>query len=423
MSTNNYILNLLNIKDKNIQILTDKEKSQKIKGKNYKIIEGLLSYTPVSCPVCNCLNNSNNDIIKWGFRKNCKIKIPKISNCLSLLILHKQRFLCKHCGNTFIAETSLVERNRNISNNTDLQLSTELSTKQSEKDIATRLGISSSTVNRKVESLASKSILRNQVLPSKMNWDEFKATSDTTGKMAFIIVDNKSGKIYDIKDCRKSDYLEKYFRKYPYYERNKVKLICMDFYSGYINLAKKLFKNADIVIDKFHVVLQAYNALNQARIKSCYKSNPNYNKLKKYWKLILKNENDLSSEKNYSKYFRKEISQREIVSYLVNTNETLKSTYECYQGLINAIKEKDSQKFKNIIYHPNKKVSDKMKKALKLYRDNLEYILNAFKYDINNGIIEGKNNLIKAIKRVSFGYRKFKHFVTRIFLVSNMLKG
>ena len=42
MSTNNYILNLLNIKDENIHIITEcKEKI--IKGNNYKIIEGILT--------------------------------------------------------------------------------------------------------------------------------------------------------------------------------------------------------------------------------------------------------------------------------------------------------------------------------------------------------------------------------------------
>ena len=85
-----------------------------IKNKNYKIIEGFLTYIPEYCPCCGCINESNKDIIKWGFRKNCKIKIPKVSNCRSLLILHKQRFFCKHCNNTFIAETSLINKNKNI---------------------------------------------------------------------------------------------------------------------------------------------------------------------------------------------------------------------------------------------------------------------------------------------------------------------
>ena len=110
MYNNNYILNLLNIKDQNIFINTNSIEEKEIKGKKYKIIEGFLTYNPEYCPICGVINESTNDIIKWGYRKNCKIKIPKISNCYSLLILHKQRFLCKHCNNTFIAETNLINK-------------------------------------------------------------------------------------------------------------------------------------------------------------------------------------------------------------------------------------------------------------------------------------------------------------------------
>ena len=422
MSINNYILNLLNIKDENIYIVKE-IKEEMIKNKKYKIIKGFLSYKPEYCPHCGVVNESSNDIIKWGYRKNSKIRIPKQNNCLTRLILHKQRFYCKHCNNTFIAETSLVDRNKNISNNTELQIVEELTHKQSEKDISERTDVSSSKVDRKISEISSHTVLRHSTLPTSMNWDEFKATKDTKGKMAFIITDNDKENIFDILDSRKSNDLEKYFLRYPRAERNKVKHISIDFYSGYISLAKKMFKNANISIDRFHIVIQAYNALNITRVKLCYKSNPYYNKLKNYWKLILKNENDLSSEKKYSKYFRKEMSQQEIVQFLVNTNKTLKATYQCYQGIINSIKENDFNKFKNIVLHKNKSISVKMKQALKLYNENINYIENSFKYDINNGIIEGTNNLIKCIKRIAFGYKRFDHFVTRIFLIKGTLKG
>ena len=255
-----------------------------------------------------------------------------------------------------------------------------------------------------------------------MNWDEFKATKDTKGKMAFIITDNDKGNIFDINDSRKSKDLEKYFKRYSKQERDKVKHISTDFYSGYIYLAKKLFKNADISIDRFHIVIQAYNALNSTRVKLCYKTNPYYNKLKDYWKLIVKNENELSEEKKYSKHFKKEISQKEIVQFLINTDSTLKATYECYQGIINSLKDKDFNKFKSIVKHQNKNVSPKMKQALKLYDENIKYIENSFKYDINNGIIEGTNNLIKCLKRIAFGYRKYDHFIARIFLIKSIIK-
>ena len=199
MSMNNYILNLLNIEDRNIFILPNIEE-RIIKNKKYKIIEGILTYIPDFCPCCRCVNESHNSIIKWGYRKNCKVKIPKISNCFSLLILHKKRFFCRNCNKTFIAKTSLIDKN--ISNNTELQIKLELMIKQSEKDISKRLDVSVSKIDRKLSEISSHTVLRHPTLPESMNWDEFKATKDTKGK------------IFVIQDSRKSIDLDKYFRRY-----------------------------------------------------------------------------------------------------------------------------------------------------------------------------------------------------------------
>ena len=300
MSNNDYILNLLNIKDQNIFILNNSIKNKVIKGKNHKIIEAILSYNPSHCPCCGIINSSTNDIIKWGFRKNCKIKIPNISNCRSLLLLHKQRFYCKHCHNTFLAETNLVDKYKNISNNSELQIRVELTKKQSEKDIADRVNVST-----------SKTLLRHPCLPINMNWDEFKSTNN----MAFMIMDNDKRTIFDIKSSRKSIDLEHYFRIYQKRDRDKVQMISMDFYSGYIHLAKKIFRNANIVIDRYHIVTQVYNALNITRVKLCYKSNPYYNKLKHYWKLFLKNKNNLSDENIILNTLKRKYLKRKLLHF------------------------------------------------------------------------------------------------------------
>lgn len=136
MSINNYILNLLNIKVKNFYILTNNLQNKKIKGKNYKIIEEILTYNPEFCPICGIINESTNDIIKWGFRKNRKIKIPKISNYSAILLLDKQRFKCKKYGKTFTASTDIIDYHKQISNNTVLSIKRNLIRKGSEKDIA-----------------------------------------------------------------------------------------------------------------------------------------------------------------------------------------------------------------------------------------------------------------------------------------------
>ena len=44
------------------------------------------------------------------------------------------------------------------------------------------------------------------------------------------------------------------------------------------------------------------------------------------------------------------------------------------------------------------------------------------KFEYNNGIIEGTNNLIKCIKRIAFGFKSFYHFKTRILLITSIYK-
>ena len=100
-----------------------------------------------------------------GIQKNCKVKTPKISNCFSLLILHKKRFFCRNCNKTFIAKTSLIDKNKNISNNTELQIKLELMIKQSEKDISKRLDVSVSKIDRKLSEISSHTVLRHPTLP------------------------------------------------------------------------------------------------------------------------------------------------------------------------------------------------------------------------------------------------------------------
>ena len=45
------------------------------------------------------------------------------------------------------------------------------------------------------------------------------------------------------------------------------------------------------------------------------------------------------------------------------------------------------------------------------------YVVNSLKYDYTNAMVEGKNNKIKVIKRVSYGYRSFRNFKARIMLM------
>ena len=423
MTHNNYTKNILNIKDQNIYFGENCFNIVKINNIDTMVFHGVLTYKPASCPYCGVVNNSNYDIINWGFKKNCKIKIPKISNYNSLVVLDKQRFFCKHCQRTFIAETSLVDYHKQISHNTELSITLDLMNKGSEKDISKRNNVSSCTTNRILHKISQDKIIKNNgILPKKIGIDEFDATKDTISKLAFIIVDQDKKNIFDINNSRLSKDIETLFRRYSKRERDKVELITLDLYEPYYKLMKKLFKKAILVPDRFHIVLQPRNVLDAARIKLCVKSNPNYKKLKKYWKLILKNENELNNKRKfYSKCFKKEVTEKYIVTYLINTDNELKITYNYYQGILNSIDSKDKEKFSNIIHHYNKGISKKLDKVNKTFLRMENYILNALEYDYSNGIVEGTNNLIKQIKHDACGYRKFEHLKARVMLIKGLL--
>ena len=240
--------------------------------------------------------------------------------------------------------------------------------------------------------------------------------------MAFIIVNQEDRNIFNINNSRLSLDIEHYFNNYSLKERRKVKFITMDLYKPYYKLMCKLFRNAILIPDKFHIVIQVRDALDKTRIKLCYKSNPNYKKLKKYWKLILKNEDDLNDKnKKYNKHFKKEMTQKDIVTYLINTDNSLFATYNLYQGIIKSIDNRDKETFLNIIHNANKDISLYAKQAIKTFINMEKYIVNAFDYEYSNGIVEGTNNLIKQIKHTACGYRKFSHLKARVMLIKGLI--
>lgn len=423
MTHTDYTKNILNIKDENIYFYENCLETRKDNNIEVKVFHGYLTYTPKYCDICGIINNGTNDIIKWGFDKNCLVKLPKVSNFNTILLLDKQRFYCKHCHSTFNARTSLVDFHKQISNNTKLSVILDLMNKGSEKDISIRNNISTNSTNRILDEISKDHLVKNNgLLPEVLGIDEFSATKDTISKMAFIIVDQTNKNIFDINNSRKSLDIDKYFRNYSKKERDKVKFITLDLYKPYYKLMHSLFRNAILIPDRFHIVIQVRNALDKTRIKLCIKSNPNYSKLKKYWKLILKDKRELDKDnKTYQKCFKKEMSQYDIVSYLLNTNEELYETYQIYQSILYSIDTRNKDIFLSIINGKNLKVSKYMKKALKTFRNMKDYILNAFDYEYSNGIVEGTNNLIKQIKHTACGYRKFKHLKARIMLIKGLL--
>lgn len=424
MTHSDYTKEILNLKDENIYFYQNCLKTVSFDNCTTRVFHAYLTYSPASCPNCGHINEGVNDIIKWAWKRNCKIKLPKVSGFNTLLFLDKQRFFCKHCHSTFTASSPIVDSHKQISNNTKTNIILDLMSKASELDISKRNNVSTNTVNRILHLISEDKLVKhNGHLPFSFGIDEFKATKDTISKMAFIIVDQAKKNIFDIQNSRRFHDLDKYFKLYSKRERDKVKFITLDLYKPYYKLMHQLFRNAILIPDRFHIVIQFRNALDRTRIHFCKKSNKDYNKFKKYWKLILKNEDDLNkTDKFYSSNFRKDVIEDYIVNYLIHTDDTLNATYNYYQGLLKSLKARDKIKFFSIIYNVPNNISIYAKKCNRTLLDMEPYFVNAFDYDLSNGIVEGTNNIITQIKHTAYGYRKFSHLKARIMLIKGLYK-
>lgn len=420
MSNYNYIINILNLKDNNVIFKENFYYESKIKGLTHKIFEAYLSYEPVCCPKCGVIFDEKFE--KHGFITS-NIKIPDVAGFKSILKLHKQRYLCKHCNKAFTLSTDIVNYGCFISNNTKHKIATDLIKKRSEKDIALDNNVSPNTVERIMDSYYETQTLYKHYLPEVLSFDEFKSVKSADGAMSFHMCDGITGQTIDIVEDRRLDSLIKYFFYYDYKARSKVKFIIIDMYSPYISLIKKMFPNASIIIDKFHLTQLISRSLNKTRIMIMKKYKVHHRKFKRYWRLILKSREDLdySTWKRFT-CFNSLMTEADVVNFIINLDDELKQTYLVYQQLLSSLKKKNYNLLKNTLYNYNKNISSYMKTSIKTLLEFLPFINNTFNNNFHNGYIEGNNNFIKVLKRIAFGFRSFRRFKARIMICKGLLK-
>ena len=358
MSELNYITELLELKDNNIKFYENCYHKEKIKGISHKVFEGVLSYQPTCCEKCGVL--FDNIIEKHGFITS-NIKIPDVSGYKTILRLKKQRYLCKHCGKTFTLRDKVTEYGCFISNNTKWKIASDLRNKISEKDIAKNNNVSPNTVEKIMDSFYDTQKLYKNYLPKVLSFDEFKSVKSADGAMSFHMCNGETGQTIDIVEDRKLSSLLSYFGYYSFKARKSVKFIIIDMYSPYVSLIQKMFPNAKIIIDTFHLVQLISRSLNKTRIRAMKSNKAAYNKMKRYWKLILKDRNELDYSK-WKRYtcFPNLMTEIDVVNYILEQNIELKITYYKYQELLHSIKEKNYNLFLNALNNVNNSISDYM---------------------------------------------------------------
>ncbi|AQP52862.1 ISL3 family transposase [Vagococcus penaei] len=226
--------------------------------------------------------------------------------------------------------------------------------------------------------------------------------------------------------------LTTYFNRSPLEEREKVKFLVTDMNAAYFQLTKRVFPNASLIIDRFHVVKHLNTAFNEFRVRemkllNVAKKKSEANKLKSNWKFLLKNQLTVSiSEFKTWKSFPSPkyplLTESMMIDRLLSFSLNLKKAYDSFQLLTYHFRNKDAHSFfellKNLSTGLDTLFKDKLENLL-VYEDGIR---NALLYDFSNGKIEAKNTHIKTLKRVSYGFKSFNTMRIRIFLMSDLIK-
>lgn len=352
------------------------------------------------CPCCGAITNSVHDY-RTQQVKDCPIQGRSV-----VWQYRKRRYRCTCCGKRFFENNWLLPKWHRITNRLALMALRKLSVKVSRKDIAQEYNVSQSTVCRW---MSLTEFGRPDKLPRVLSIDEFRGNASGQ-KFQCILTAPEESRIFDIlPDCRETNIYE-YLRQFP--NRGDVRYFISDMRREYISIAKNLFPNAAIVIDKFHVVRYCNWALENVRKRVQNALTPEERKyFKRSRKLLLAHMNKLDDRGKLA------------VTRMLYVSEDLRNAYllkeKFYTFMDSENSEEARQRLREFVIYANVVNVPEFSELMRVLGNWTEYILNSFDCKYTNGFTEGCNNKIKVLKRIAFGYRNFNNLRQRILLTAN----
>jgi transposase len=211
-----------------------------------------------------------------------------------------------------------------------------------------------------------------------------------------VVCDIERGDLVEVIDSHKQDKIVEVLEQQPLGIRKQVKEVSVDMWGGFPKVIEKVFPNAVVVIDRFHVMKAINSNLNTIRKQSGIKVKNN-----KF--ILLKNGIDLSTEEN------------EKLELILRQSERLRTAYELKESF-RAIYES-----KLTVEEGKNKIELWMNEARKVYckaittiSNHIEGICNYFLNRTTSGVMEGINNKSKLIKRRAYGFVNFDNFRMRL---------
>lgn len=337
-----------------------------------------------ACLSCGSVNTVCNGTLTRYVRD-----LPSFGSPVGLMV-RQHRYLCRDCGKTCVHNLQSVEGSGRITVRLKEQIKKEV-LNSTFSSVAVKYSLSVTSVKKFFnEYVADKQMEWVKYSPEILGIDEAHLCSHMRG----VFVDVRNRGLIEMLPKRDKVSVIEYLSSLP--DRRKIRVVTMDMWRPYRDAVYEVLPNAMIVIDKFHVIKEANNAMESFRKEFQRTLNKQRRiSLKNSRWLMLRNAEDL------------EVEQKQRLKQLFSVYPELRIPYELkesfrdiYRSESRCIAEKKFARWCSSIPEGLTSFLGLKETVCNWYRE----IFNYFDYPYTNAITESINNLIKSIEKAGRGY-------------------
>lgn len=227
-----------------------------------------------------------------------------------------------------------------------------------------------------------------------------------------VFADLETGSVINVQDGKDSSTVDKFALDFAAHGglSEAVTAVTSDMSLAFDRGIKISLPNAEVVIDKFHVVKNCNDVLDQVRRRESKTEGV----LKKSRYLWLKNFQNLNKVQQIKQMALSQLNLQTGRAYRMRLS--LQNIYQNCETREDA--ELKLKEFCSWLMHAR---IPEMKRVAKMIRNHWEGILNYWTYRRTNALLEGLNSIIQNIKRRARGFRNPEYFKTMIYLVAGNL--
>jgi transposase len=224
-----------------------------------------------------------------------------------------------------------------------------------------------------------------------------------------VIVDIKTHKVIWVADSRRKEALDEFFKILGSEACEKIKVVATDQHDGYTASVSEYCKNAVVVLDRFHLVQNFNEALNEDRKDELNNIDPegqmgDMMNGKYRCKFLTKAQNRSKAEQQHIAYvtkLNKKMAQLEIIK-------------EHFHKIFDAPTMLDARVMLAEIYQWSMDIHAKgvFEWIRNILKDNRFW--NYFEHRFSSGVVEGTNRAIKGLKWQAYGYKNMDYFKLKI---------